>query len=88
MNKNKMGQTRLINIALGLNAVERCEVYKGLFVSHVDSNKLEEIREATNKSWVLGSSLFKERIEELTARQAQPKGRGGDRKSKKYQERV
>ena len=51
-----------------------------------DSDKLEEIRESTNKSWVLGSGQFRERIEELTARQAQPKGRGGDRKSKKYKE--
>ena len=57
------------------------------FPSHIESSELNEIREATNKSWVLGSDKFKERIEALTARQAQAKGRGGDRKSKKYQER-
>jgi len=71
-------------LALGLNTDERCEAYKGLFASHIASIQLDEIRESTNKSWVLGSSKFKERIEELTARQAQPRGRGGDRKSEKY----
>jgi len=73
-------------LALGLNATERCDVYKELFASYIEPVKLDNIREATNKSWVLGSGKFKERIEELTARQAQPKGRGGDRKSKKYKE--
>jgi putative transposase len=71
-------------LALGLNTDERCEAYKGLFASHIASVQLDEIRESTNKSWVLGSSKFKEKIEELTARQVQPRGRGGDRKSEKY----
>ena len=61
-------------------------VYKDLFTSHVDAAELKAIREATNKSWVLGSDRFKERIEALTERQAMPKRRGGDRKSKKYHE--
>ncbi|MDX8390315.1 MAG: transposase [Mariprofundaceae bacterium] len=69
------------------NALGKVNSLIKLFASHIDSNKLDEIRESTNKSWVLGSSLFKESIEELTARQAQPKGRGGDRKSKKYKEK-
>jgi putative transposase len=43
-----------------------------------------EIREATNKSWVLGNDRFKQQIEEMTARQASPKARGGDRRSKEY----
>jgi putative transposase len=87
---NALGKTNALlkphelYLALGLSTDERCEAYKGLFDSHIESIQLDEIRESTNKSWVLGSSKFKERIEELTARQAQPRGRGGDRKSKKY----
>jgi len=73
-------------LALGSSRSERCTAYKGLFASHIEEGKLEAIREATNKSWVLGPSRFKERIEELTSRQAAPKGRGGDRESKKYRE--
>jgi len=73
-------------LALASTKLECSEAYKALFASHIDSDKLDEIRAATNKSWVLGSGRFKDRIEELTKRQAGPKGRGGDRKSKKYQE--
>jgi len=83
---NKLIKPHELYLALGLNEVERCEAYKGLFASDIDLNQLDEIRDATNKSWVLGSGKFKERIETLTARQTQPKGRGGDRKSKKYRE--
>ncbi len=75
-----------IYLALGSNEVERCEAYRALFASHTDSDIFNEIRHATNKSWVLGSGRFKDRIEELTNRQAVPKKRGGDRKSKKYRE--
>ncbi|OIP99449.1 MAG: transposase [Zetaproteobacteria bacterium CG2_30_46_52] len=85
---NTLIKSHELYLALGLSADKRCEVYKDLFPSHIDSGELDEIRESTNKSWALGSSKFKERIEKLTARQAQPKGRGGDRKSKKYQESI
>jgi len=84
---NSLIKPHELYLALGLNLAKRSEAYKGLFASHIESTHLDEIRESTNKSWVLGSAKFKERIQELTARQAGPRGRGGDRKSKKYQER-
>ncbi len=45
---------------------------------------LQEIREATNKAWVLGNDCFKQQVEAMTIRQASPKSRGGDRKSKGF----
>jgi putative transposase len=47
---------------------------------------LEEIREATNKAWVLGSERFKQRAEKKLNRPAASRGHGGDRKSDAYQE--
>jgi len=71
---------------LGQSIEERSGFYRALFDAHLDARDLDEIRDATNKSWVLGSDHFKDQIEALTARQAKPKARGGDRKSKKYRE--
>ena len=65
---------------------ERQSNYRGLFDSHIDARDLDDIRHATNKSWVLGTDRFKEQVEALTQRQTQPKAKGGDRKSKQYHE--
>jgi len=73
-------------LALGHSGAERCSCYGSLFDAHLDARELDDIRDATNKSWVLGPEHFRERIEALTARQAGPKARGGDRKSKKFRE--
>jgi putative transposase len=48
--------------------------------------ELTEIRDATNKSWVLGTDRFKDDVAVLTVRQVKPKARGGDRKLKEYRE--
>jgi len=50
----------------------------------VPSLVLKEIREATNKAWVLGEERFIKQIEKQTARRGAPKPRGGDRKSKNF----
>jgi len=71
---------------LGKNSEARQCNHQGLFDAHIDSRDLEDIRNATNKSWVLGTDHFKEQIEALTNRQAKPKAKDGDRKSKKYRE--
>ncbi|TLS67497.1 transposase [Mariprofundus erugo] len=73
-------------LQLGNHPQARCEAYSRLFEADMDSALLDEIREATNKSWVLGSGTFKEQVETLTKRQASPKARGGDRKSKAYRD--
>lgn len=44
---------------------------------------LEQIRECTNKSWVLGGSKFKAQIESAANRRIESSGWGGDRKSKR-----
>jgi len=89
---NALGETNgLISphevyLRLGSDPELRCEAYRHLFDAHIDDRKLDEIRTATNRSWVLGSERFKEQIEALTKRQAAPRVRGGDHKSKKFKE--
>ena len=65
---------------VGHDRAERCQAYRQLFKAHISDQVVDEIRAATNKSWVLGDSRFQEQIEALTARQATPKLRGGSRK--------
>lgn len=70
---------------LGQSPEERQQAYRHLFRAHITEKTIAEIREATNKAWVLGNDRFKAKIERLTARQTAPKARGGDRKSEVYQ---
>jgi putative transposase len=58
------------------------------FQNHVLQLSLTEIRDATNKSWVLGDNRFKQQIEEQTGRRASPLPRGGDKKSKTYKDNI
>jgi putative transposase len=60
--------------------------YRALFDAHISSASIKEIREMTNKSWVLGSDYFKQRIQGQLNRPAMPEAKGGDRKSKRYKE--
>ncbi|WP_031433980.1 transposase [Methylomarinum vadi] len=70
-------------LALGNDATKRQEVYQELFEQHVTESTIKEIRDATNKAWVLGGGRFQEEVERLLQRQAKPKPRGGNRRSKK-----
>jgi len=91
--KNAMG--KLIKLitphfcyqSLGKNDEERQTAYKALFQQMIPDDTLKEIREATNKAWVLGEGRFIKQIEKQTARRGAPKPRGGDRKSKKFSEK-
>jgi len=74
--------------ALGKGTLERCKNYKALFEYQIGEKIIDEIREATNKAWVLGNDKFKEQIELLANRQCSPKPKGGDRRSKGYRERI
>lgn len=69
---------------LGESEEARQEAYRGLFKHQLSENYITEIREATNKAWVLGSDRFKQRIQDQLSRRAEPKARGGDRKSEQY----
>ena len=73
---------------LGKSIKKRCETYRSLFDVEVPQKTIEEIREATNKSWVLGSEYFKEKIADKINRPMSPRGRGGDRKSKNYKIKI
>ena len=66
---------------LGRTTPERQAAYRALFRHHISQETLATIRDATNKAWVPGNARFQEGVEQLLARQAAPKPRGGDRKS-------
>ena len=70
--------------SLGKTDEKRQEKYKGLFEQQIPDYTVKEIRDATNKAWVLGDDRFKQQIELQTGRCASPQVRGGDRKSAKY----
>jgi putative transposase len=69
---------------LGRTDAERQSAYRQLFRSRIPQMTLAEIREATNKAWVIGSDKFKSRIARKIDRPVQSRGHGGDRKSKAY----
>jgi len=71
--------------SLGRTASERCKAYRALFKAHIPEHTLKEIRAATNKSWVLGSDYFIDKIANKINRPMRPQPKGGDRKSEKYQ---
>jgi putative transposase len=71
-------------LSLGAAPKKRQTAYRALFKTRISEQTLEDIREYTNKSWVLGSSKFKAKIEAKTGRVAAPRARGGDRKSVKF----
>ncbi|MDX2349630.1 MAG: transposase [Porticoccus sp.] len=90
---NAMGQTddnvtpHSEYLSLGKLAEDRQRAYRGLFKTHIADKTLEEIREATNRAWVLGSSGFKAYVEEQVGRRSGPLLRGGDRKSEAYRDK-
>ncbi len=74
-------------LALGSTLADRQRAYRGLFDDSLNEETLSDIRETTNKGWVLGNDRFRERIEAMAKRQTAPKPRGGDRKSAKFKQR-
>ena len=66
---------------LGVTTELRYEYYQSLFERSVPDKTIEDIRNATNKAWVLGSDYFVSEIEEMLNRQSMPKEQGGDRRS-------
>lgn len=68
-------------LSLGKTDEERQKNYRGLFRGRMAERDLVAIRDATNKSWVLGSDRFKSQIEIKTGRPTSSLGHGGDRKS-------
>jgi putative transposase len=87
---NALGDTRLfitpheVYKALGMAEDTRLGAYRSLFEDDLSEQTITQIREMTNKAWVLGSSEFKKKIQALTDRPTGPKQKGGDRKSSAY----
>ncbi|MDO8412451.1 MAG: transposase, partial [Gallionellaceae bacterium] len=69
---------------LGKTDQERQAAYRQLFKYRISESSLAEIREATNKAWVLGNDRFKQRIQQQLARRVDPVAKGGDRKSEQF----
>ena len=72
---------------LGNTPTTQQRSYQSLFDHQIPDWTIEQINTATNKEWVLGNSHFKDYIEQQTGRQTEPKPKGGDRRSSKWQER-
>lgn len=70
---------------LGRTPKDRHVAYRQLFRDRIAQNTIDEIREATNKAWVLGNDCFRQKIERQLKRRAGPIAKGGDRKSAAYQ---
>lgn len=87
---NALGEQDLLVVAhreyrrLGKTAEQRQAAYRALFRAQISEKTLDEIREATNKAWVLGSSYFKQKIASQINRPVAPSHRGGDRRSVMY----
>lgn len=60
-------------LALGINGEFD---YKATFELNIDDSELDQIRNATNKAWLLGEGPFQRQIEKLSNRQAKPRQRG------------
>ena len=69
---------------LDKTANERQAAYRQLFKQRIPNDSLTEIREVTNKAWVLGNDRFKQRIQKKLGRRVAPKAKGGDRRSEKF----
>jgi putative transposase len=69
---------------LGKSDGERQAAYRQLFKHHIPAASIADIREATNKGWVLGARKFKDHIQGKAQRRIEPAARGGDRKSENF----
>ncbi|MCB5186967.1 transposase [Methylobacillus caricis] len=69
---------------LGNDETSRQVHYRCLFEAHIDELSLHQLREATNKAWVLGSEYFKQKIAQQLNRRIDKLPRGGDRKSEAF----
>ena len=75
---NQLIQPHLLYKSLGGNVSLRAQNYLSLFDKKIPEYTLLQIREATNKAWVLGSEKFKQQIENKISRPASPRKRGGN----------
>lgn len=65
---------------LGSTPRERQEGYRALLAVPIDPRTLADIRNMTNKGWVLGGANFRSRYEAVLNRRMHPLPRGGNRR--------
>jgi len=73
---------------LGNSLKARQRAYRKRFEEPLDKALLTQIRNATNKAWLLGDEAFIRSIESKLNRRATPRPRGGDRRSAAYRKSV
>ena len=73
---------------LGETCEEQQKKYQELFNISCDISTLKDIREVTNKGWVLGTDEYKKILAQQLSRRVTPGVKGGDRKLKSYYGRV
>jgi len=73
---------------LGKSKETRQSAYRQLFRHRLSDQTITDIREATNKAWVLGNDRFQTKIAKLTQRQTKPKTRGEDHKSNQFKKLI
>jgi putative transposase len=69
---------------LGKTDEECRSAYRQLFDHQISEQSIHEIREATNKAWVLGNEQFKQNIQKKLKRPVEPAVKGGDRRSEQF----
>jgi len=67
-------------LALGATDQKRQAAYRALFTAHLDDSHLTEIRDATNKAWVLRTERFQHDVAALAQRLAHPLPKGRPKK--------
>lgn len=71
-------------LRLGKSAEARQAAYRQLFKHHIPEGSIADIRDATNKAWVLGNDRFKQHIQQQIERRVEPNSKGGDRRSEQF----
>jgi putative transposase len=75
-------------LSLGSDNGKRKSAYQALFNEQIPHLSIKEIRDATNKAWVLGNNRFKQQIEQQVGRPITVLSHGGDRKSANYKDKL
>lgn len=73
--------------ALGESNETRKAAYQAMFKIELPRQALQNVRNATNKGWVLGDEKFKTQVEKALNRRSTPLKQGGDRRSKEFLEK-
>jgi putative transposase len=79
-------QEHEVYVNLGAGTGERRAAYREFCEQGVDGREIRQIQEATERGWVLGDERFRLEIEATCERRAQPRSRGGDRRSARWRD--